>query len=328
MNASFDHLWRYAHANDYLDALRGGMPPVIICCAVNGGIQGKEYNASIPETPEEIAEAAHAACEAGASMIHVHARNPETRWKGATTTDTWWEVNRRIRARCPDAIINNTTGADFYVDMEDRQSCLDARPEVASLNLSPDMSEFTLKARPSSFEHPRPEELIDACIPFTFGQIREFASAMKTRGIKPELETYHTGSLRLVNHLIERDLLEPPYWIQTVMGYQASSLPTVDNVVQLLREMPDGALWLCSGIGRHQLPMTTLAMLMGGHVRVGLEDNIYYRRGEPADNAQLVERAVRIARELNREVAAPAQARDMLGLSEAPTTYASSAASS
>ncbi len=148
------------------------MPPVIICCAVNGGIQGKEYNASIPETPEEISEAAHAACEAGASMIHVH-------------------------ARCPDAIINNTTGADFYADMEDRPSCLDARPEVASLNLSPDMSEFTLKARPASFEHPRPEEHIDACIPFTYGQIRALASAMKSRGIKPELETYHTGSLRL-----------------------------------------------------------------------------------------------------------------------------------
>jgi uncharacterized protein (DUF849 family) len=173
------------------------MPPVIICCAVNGGIQGKEYNASIPETPEEISEAAHAACKAGASIIHVHARNPETRWKGATRTDTWWEVNRRIRARCPDAIIDNTTGADFYVDMEDRPSCLDARPEVASLNLSPDMSEFTLKARPASFEHPRPEEHIDACIPFTYGQIRAFASAMKSRGIKPELETYHTGSLRL-----------------------------------------------------------------------------------------------------------------------------------
>jgi 3-keto-5-aminohexanoate cleavage enzyme len=89
--------------------------------------------------------------------------------------------------------------------------------------------------------------------------------------------------------------------------------------------MPDGTLWLCSGIGRHQLPMTTLAMLMGGHVRVGLEDNIYYRRGEPADNAQLVERAVRIARELNREVATPAQARNMLGLSKTPTTYASAA---
>jgi 3-keto-5-aminohexanoate cleavage enzyme len=321
MESSRDHIWRYARADDYLNAVREGLPPIIICCAINGGIQGKEYNEAIPETPDEIADAAHAAYEAGASMIHVHARSPETRWKGATTMETWREVNRKIRERCPDAIINNTTGADFYVGMGDRLSCLDAKPEVASLNLSPDMSEFKLKERTSPLEHPRQEIHIDETIPFTFGQIRDFAQAMKERGIKPELETYHTGAAGVVRHLIDQELIEPPYWIQTVMGYQASSLPTVDNVVHLLRELPDGALWLCSGIGRHQLPMTTLATLMGGHVRVGLEDNIYYRRGEKATNAKLVERAVRVALELNREVATPEQARAMLGLSPTPTQY-------
>jgi len=116
-------------------------------------------------------------------------------------------------------------------------------------------------------------------------------------------------------------LIEPPYWIQTVMGYQASSLPTVGHVLQLLQDFPDGTLWLCSGIGRHQLPMTTLATLMGGHVRVGLEDNVYYRKGEKADNAQLVRRAARIAHELNRNVATPHQAREMLGLSPEPSRY-------
>jgi len=104
-----------------------------------------------------------------------------------------------------------------------------------------------------------------------------------------------------------------------VMGYQTSSYPTVQNVVDLLREFPEGSLWLCSGIGPYQLPMTTLAALMGGHVRVGLEDNIYYRRGEKAEsNAQLVARAARIIQELNREVATPVQARQMLGLPETP----------
>ena len=321
MTDQLDFLWRYANADEYLDAMRDGFPPTIICCAINGGIQGKEYNEAIPETPDEIADAAYEACEAGASMIHVHARNSETRWKGATTTETWWEVNRKIRERCPEAIINNTTGADFYVDMDDRLSCLDANPEVASLNLSPDMSEFALKEREPPLEDPRPEIHIDETIPFTFGQIRQFAEEMQERGIKPELETYHTGAAGVLRQLIDRDLIEPPYWIQTVMGYQASSLPTVDHVVRLLRDVPDGTLWLCSGIGRHQLPMTTLATLMGGHVRVGLEDNVYYRKGEKATNAQLVERAVRVAHELNREVATPAQAREMLGLSSEPSDY-------
>ena len=125
-------LWRYADADDYLGAVREGLPPVIICCAINGGIQGKEYNEAIPETPDQIAEAAREACEAGASMIHVHARSPETRWKGARTTETWREVNRKIRDRCPEVIINNTTGADFYVDMEDRLSCPASRHDRRS----------------------------------------------------------------------------------------------------------------------------------------------------------------------------------------------------
>jgi 3-keto-5-aminohexanoate cleavage enzyme len=106
------------------------------------------------------------------------------------------------------------------------------------------------------------------------------------------------------------------------MGYQTSSYPTVDGVLGLLRDFPDGALWLCSGIGPFQLPMTTLAALMGGHVRVGLEDNVYFRRGEKASsNAQLVARAVRIAHELERDVATPAHARRMLGLSEQASSY-------
>jgi 3-keto-5-aminohexanoate cleavage enzyme len=138
---------------------------------------------------------------------------------------------------------------------------------------------------------------------------------MKKRVIKPELESYHPGCAWVVDYLIEQKLLDPPYWIQTVMGVQTASWPTIDNLLQLLRDLPDETLWLCSGIGPAQLPMTTLAILLGGHVRVGLEDNIYYRRGEKAtSNAQLVERAVRLTHELNREVATPQQAREILGM--------------
>jgi 3-keto-5-aminohexanoate cleavage enzyme len=164
--------------------------------------------------------------------------------------------------------------------------------------------------------------LYDECLPFSYGLVSRFAAEMKKWGVKPEMETYHSGGPWVMNDLIKQGLIEKPYWIQTVMGYQTSSHPTFENVVHLLREFPEDTLWLTSGIGPHQLPMTTFALLLGGHVRVGLEDNVYYKRGEKAkSNAQLVERAVRIAHELNREVATPSQAREMLGISAKPTSY-------
>jgi 3-keto-5-aminohexanoate cleavage enzyme len=206
--------------------------------------------------------------------------------------------------------------------MDERLSCLDARPELASLNLAPDMSKFKLKARKLPLRHPHPEQEFDECLPFSYGQISAWALAMKKRGIKPELEMYHPGCAWVINDLIQQGLVEPPYWIQTVMGYQTSSYPTVKNTMDLLMELPEGAVWLCSGIGPFQVPLTTLATLLGGHVRVGLEDNVYYRRGQKVEsNAQLVARAVRIANELNREVATPAQAREMLGVSGQPMEY-------
>jgi 3-keto-5-aminohexanoate cleavage enzyme len=206
--------------------------------------------------------------------------------------------------------------------MEERAASLAAGPEVASLNLAPDMSKFKLKERRAPLPFPRPALEIDECIPFTYGQIHQFAAEMKQRGIKPELELYHPGCAWVVNYLLENGLVEKPYWMQTVMGYQTGSFPTVENIIHLLKEFPEGAMWLCSAIGPFQLPLTTLATLMGGHVRVGLEDNVYYSRGQKAkSNAQLVERAVRIAHELNRPVATPAQARSMLGLRSEPTQY-------
>ena len=152
--------------------------------------------------------------------------------------------------------------------------------------------------------------------------MREMARRLQIAGVKPEMEVYHPGCAWGVQYLIENGLVEKPYWIQTVMGYQTGSYPTVENVLHMLKDFPEGALWLCSAIGPYQLPLTTLATLMGGHVRVGLEDNVYYARGKKAtSNAQLVERAVRIAGELNRPVATPAQARVMLGLNSQPSSY-------
>jgi len=314
--------FNYTSSGEFMERVRAGMPPLIICVACNGGIQGKEANEVIPETAEEIAESVAGAYEAGASMVHIHARDPKELTQGARNADIWRDVLRKVRRSCPEIIINATTGAGPSMTMEERVSSLAAGPEVASLNLAPDMSKFKLKERRAPLPFPRPALEIDECIPFTYGQIHEFAAEMKQRGIKPELELYHPGCAWVVNYLLEHALIERPYWMQTVMGYQTGSFPTVEHVIQMLKEFPEGALWLCSAIGPFQLPLTTLATLMGGHVRVGLEDNVYYSRGQKAQsNAQLVERAVRISHELNRPVATPAQARCMLGLREQPTQY-------
>lgn len=321
MANTFDYLWRYADAYEYMERV-GKMPPVMIVCACNGGVQGKEANDNLPETADEVADSVFGAYQAGASMVHVHARDPKNYTRPATTTEVWHEVNKKIRERCPDIIINNTTGGGPDMTMDERLQCLPARPEVASLNLTPDMSKFRLAARNAPLPFPRAEQEFDECLPFTYGLVNRFATEMKQYGVKPEMETYHSGGAWVMRDLIKNGVVEAPYWIQTVMGYQTASWPTFENVVHLVREMPENTLWLSSGVGPNQLPITTFAMLLGGHVRVGLEDNVYYRRGEKArSNSQLVERAARLANELNRGVATPAEARRMLGLSTTPTTY-------
>jgi len=315
MDRDFDYLWKYADPYEFMEKVQKGMPPLIICVACNGGVQGKEYNENLPETSDDIADSIYGAYQAGATMVHIHARDPKNLASCARTTEAWHEVNQKVRERCPDIIINNTTGGGLDMTMEERLSCLDAGPDMASLNLTPDMSKFKMKERKPPLPDPHPPIEYNDCIPFSYKLVTRFAAEIKNRGIKPELETYHTGGAWVIRDLVEQGIIEKPYWIQTVMGYQTSSFPTVENVVGLLREFPEGSLWLCSGIGIFQLPMTTLAILMGGHVRVGMEDNIYFRRGEKLNsNAQVVERTVRIAHELNREIATPAQARKMLGI--------------
>ena len=297
--------WPYADSYAFMERVRQGMPPVIICVAVNGGIHGKEYNEALPETADEIADSVGRAYDAGAAMVHVHARDPTNLPAPARTVEVWHEVNAKIRERCPDIIINDTTGGGFGMTMEERLACLDANPEMASLNLAPDMSRFRIIERKPPLPYPRTAIDYDDCVPFTYGQISWYAAEMKKRGVKPELEVCHPGCAWVIRDLIEQDLVAKPYWIQTIMGYQTSSFPTVHHVLDLLRDFPDGAVWLCSGT-----------------VRVGLEDDIYYRRGEKAkSNAQLVERAARIAHELNREIATPAHARAMLGMSGTPSRY-------
>jgi len=314
--------WKYSDTYEFMERTRVGMPPVMICVACNGGIQGKELHPSLPETADEIGDSVSEAYVAGASMVHIHARNPKNLSLGAVDAEAWHEVNSKVRERCPDIIINNTTGGDLVMTMEQRLQCLEANPEVASLNLTPDMSRFTIKERKPPLSHPRPEVEYDICIPLTYGLVERFAQKIKEKGVKPEIETYHTGGAWVLNNLIEKNLVTRPYLVQTVMGVQTASYPTPGNVLRLLEELPNGVIWLCSGIGQYQLPLATFAIVMGGHVRVGLEDNLYHSRGKKyANNAEPVERMVRIAHEQNREIATPKQVREMLGLSPNPSTY-------
>lgn len=314
--------WDYTDTYAYLERARGGFPPLMITCALNGGVQGKEANDALPETPEELAQQAKEAYDAGAVAVHIHARDPQNWANTSPHADDFFEANRLIRERCPDLIINNTTGGGPTWTMEDRYGILEAGPELASLNMGPDMSRFAIKPRPAPLEHPHDGFLYDECLAFSYGIIEKLATIMKAKGIKPEMEVYHGGQYWVSDFLRERGLLEAPYIHQFVMGYQTSAHGTPANLIRLLDELPPGSIFFACGIGPLQVPITTLAMLLGGNVRVGLEDNVYYSRGRKLrGNGEAVERAVRIAGELGREIATPAQARELLGISATPSSY-------
>jgi 3-keto-5-aminohexanoate cleavage enzyme len=318
-------IWDYHNPYRWLERVKSSsLPPLIICCAVSGGVQGKEANPDLPETAEEIADSTYLAYKAGATMVHIHARDPQKLHTSAGDVETYRLVNRLVRERCPDIIINNTTGGTWGMTIEERLACLDAAPEMATLNMGPDMYKLKLKERPAPLTHPRPELHLDGCMPVTYAELATFARAMQERGIIPEMELYNPGQVWPVHDLIAQGLITPPYWIQFVMGYQTSSYPTPANLLNLVNELPEGALFMVAGIGPYQLPMITMAILLGGHIRVGMEDNVYYRRGQLLkSNEEAVQRAVRIAHELNREIATPAQTREMVQLSAVPTSYSS-----
>jgi 3-keto-5-aminohexanoate cleavage enzyme len=302
---------------------RQGFGPAIITCAVNGGVQGKEAHAVLPETPEEIAAQAGEAYDAGASIVHIHARGPRDWSQSSTDPKMYREVNALVRERCPDMVINNTTGGGPTLTMEARFACLAVGPEMASLNMGPDMSRFRIGERPDTFPSPHPASLYDDCIPFTYGIIEGLAAEMMRLGTRPEMEIYHPGQFWVVQHLIDGGAIEPPYALQFVMGYQTSSYATPEHLWGLIKEIPEGSQFFVCGVGPYQLPMTTMSLLSGGHARVGLEDNLYYSRGRRfRGNGEAVERAVRMAQDLNREVATPAQARELLGIPATPRAYA------
>jgi 3-keto-5-aminohexanoate cleavage enzyme len=280
-------------------------PPAILTCALTGGIHGKEANANLPEQPDEIVEQGVAAWRAGAAILHVHARNPD----GSSTMsrDIFLELHERLCAET-DAVIQLTTGGSPSLPVGERITTADIGPEMCSLNMG--LLNFFIRGEQVFFANHRDD-------------IEWFAGEMRTRGVKPEFEVYSAVMLEEVEHLIGTGILEPPYVLNLVLNTptQGGSRGTPENLLDMLRRaralpVDPGSLRInVSSMGRTQLPITTIALAMGLHVRVGMEDNVLMRRGELVrDNAQLVERTARIARELQRPLATADEARALLGL--------------
>jgi 3-keto-5-aminohexanoate cleavage enzyme len=278
---------------------------VIITCALTGGIHGKEANSNLPEQPDEIVEQGVAAWRAGASILHVHARNPD----GSNTMepDIYNELHERLCAET-EAVIQLTTGGSPMLSVEERLNTVFLAPEMCSLNMG--LLNFFIRGEQVFFSNHRSD-------------IERFAREIQARDVKPELEVYNSAMLEEVDHLLSLKILEPPYTINFVLhtptqGGQRGTPQNLLDMVDRLRDLsvPYGTLRVnVSSMGPTQLPITTMGLAMGLNVRVGMEDNVLYRRGEAVqNNAQLVERTVRIARELDRKPATPEEARQILGL--------------
>ncbi|MFH1057608.1 MAG: 3-keto-5-aminohexanoate cleavage protein [Pseudomonadota bacterium] len=272
---------------------------VIITVAQTGALVKKSMNPNVPEQPEEIVASAYDCYNEGAAIVHVHARDES----GDNTSDPaiFRKIRDGIREKCG-LIIQYSTGGGPNLSQEQRIECLQATPDMASLNMGSLMRISGDYAGVSWSNMPH--------------EIETYVTRMRDLGVKPEMEVYNLAMFRDVSAVIEKGLVEKPYYINLVLGmrYQGAcdATPKILNV--LYDFLPADAYFNCTAVGTAQLPLSTMAMVLGGCIRVGLEDNIYYRKGELATNAQLVARAVRIARELGKEPATPEEAREIMGL--------------
>ncbi|MFB6117877.1 3-keto-5-aminohexanoate cleavage protein [Halosegnis sp.] len=269
--------------------------PVIITAALTGGVHGKEANPAIPEAPEEIAAAAEACEAAGASVVHLHARDEHG--ERAFSRERFQALTRSVRERTDLVVQHSTGGTGAPDDSRHEPLRTDPAPDMASLDMGP----------LNRYDRLTSEN--------TRGLIDSLATEMAERGIKPEMELFNSGHITEARRLIEEGPLEPPYYGTLIFGNGTLTRPTPGNFLASVRDLPEETLFNTVGFGPHQLPFTAMGLIFGGHVRVGLEDNVYYRRGELAtSNAQLVERAAKLAETLERPVATPAEAREILEL--------------
>jgi len=300
------------------------MGKVIISCAVTGGIHTPTMSAALPVTPEEIADQSIAAAEAGAAILHLHARVPET---GEPTGDpgVFARFLPVIRQRTG-AVINITTGGSPNMTVEDRlKAATQFSPEMCSLNMgSMNFGLFPMAARYGNWKHDWEERYLLASDDFvfrnTFRDIAFILESLGENGTKFEHECYDVGHLYTVAHFLDRGLIQPPFFVQMVFGVLGGIGADLDNLVFMHRTAErlfgrDTYRWSVLAAGRHQMAFVTEAALLGGHVRVGLEDSLYIGPGRLAlSNAEQVAKIVRILGELGLQPATPTEARAMLGL--------------
>jgi len=269
------------------------MEKLIITAALTGNVPTRERTPHVPLSPDEIAADVERCAAAGASVFHIHARDD----KGLPTLDltVFKETVRRIKARTPEVIIQLSTGARAGKDFEARANPVRLLPEMASFTTGSNNLPGIVYENSPDF-------------------IAFLAEVFQKTGVKPEIEVFESGMIANALHLVKKGLLANPLHFDFVLGAPGSMAGTVRNLVFLADSLPPGATWTVAGIGRAEMPLATAAIAMGGHVRVGIEDNLLLPDGTLATNAQLVDRAATIARTMGREIASPAEARRILSL--------------
>lgn len=291
------------------------MSKVIVTVAPTGGMAQKSQNPNLPTQPAEIAESVYRSYKEGAAIVAIHARRPDD--QATCNADIYRDINRRIRERC-DIVLNNSTGGGSSGDM------LEPRPDGMFENSYPErLKGLDAGAEMATFDgftavdtsQPGREILVIT----TPSRCEQMARRFQERGIKPEWEVFNPAHIvQDVTRLIQKGYDKPPYYINIILGtdrgFQGGMPYSHDILTSMVRLLPPQSIFCVGGIGPAQLPATTQAILLGGHVRLGLEDNNYYAPKQLATNEQLVARTVRIIKELNLEPASSAEARDMLGL--------------
>ena len=269
------------------------MEKLIITTALTGNVPNRERTPHVPLTPEEIAADVARCAAAGASLFHIHARDAQ----GNPTLDlaVFKETVRLIKAQTPGVIIQLSTGARAGKGWEAR---------VNPVRLLPEMASFTTGSNnlPGIVYENAPDFIL------------YLAEVFKETGVKPEIEVFETGMINNALHLVKKGLLAEPLHFDFVLGAPGAMPGTVRNLVFLAGSLPPGATWTVAGIGKAELPLSTAAIAMGGHVRVGIEDNLYLPDGTLATNAQLVEKVAGIAGLMGRDIASPDDARRILSL--------------
>ncbi len=271
------------------------MQKLIITAALVGAELTRKETPHLPLTPDEIAEAARLAVEAGAAVLHIHVRDDQ----GRPTNDPkkFQEVLGKIRERCrPTPILMGSTGGAVGDSFESRAGGLEAKPDMASLNSG------SVNFGNEVFANP---------LPF----IEFLAKRQREKGIKPEIEVYDLSHIETANRLVEAGTIKPPAQFQFVVGMKGGIAATEENLRLFVSRIPKGSTWTAAGIGRHEFPMAELAIRMGGNVRVGLEDNIHLEKGVLAKGShELVAKAVELARNQGRAIATVGDARAVLCL--------------